>query len=187
MKQFRNIYFFGFTTWNSTGKCGVFCTSRRMLLFSATCTYGARFCWAVHNNVLRQNCWVVIGAERCLGNTVGGHPNQVCCQSNAWVHEGDKSETMTRGGLLFALWRIFTASLSEFSCVPVSWDVLSNSLFTKLSCSDEFSQRSLLMSLCPSQSSTRSWINTSPNSKYRPENTGQCCTRYPTVANAANN
>ena len=30
--------------------------SGRMLLFSATCTYGPGFCWAVHNNLLRQNC-----------------------------------------------------------------------------------------------------------------------------------
>ena len=76
-------------------------SSGRMLFFSATCTYGPGFCWAVHNNLLHQNCWVVIGAGRCLGNTVGGHPNQVCCQSNAWVHEGDNFETMTRFRFLF--------------------------------------------------------------------------------------
>ena len=76
-------------------------SSGRMLLFSATCTYSPGFCWAVHNNLLRQNCWVVIGAGRCLGNTVGGHPNQVFCQSNAWVHEGDNFETMTRFRFLF--------------------------------------------------------------------------------------
>ena len=68
--------------------------------------------------------------------------------------------------------------------MQVSWDVLSNSLFTKLSCSEEFSQRSLLISLSVF---TMIWINTSQNSKYRPENTGQCCTRYPPVANTANN
>ena len=55
-------------------------SNSRMLLFSATCTYGPGFFWAVHNNLLRQKCWVVIGAGRCLGNTVGGHPKQVCCQ-----------------------------------------------------------------------------------------------------------
>ena len=75
--------------------------SGRMLLFSATCTCSPGFCWAVHNNLLRQNCWVMIGAGRCLGNTVGGHLNQVCGQSNAWVQEGDNFETMTRFRFLF--------------------------------------------------------------------------------------
>ena len=77
-----------------------------MLLFSATGTYGPGFCWAVHNDFFCQNWWVVIGGGRCLGKIVGGHPNLVCCQSNAWVHEGDNFETMTRGVLLFALRRI---------------------------------------------------------------------------------
>ena len=77
-----------------------------MLLFSATGTYGPGFCWAVHNDFFCQNWWVVIGGGRCLGKIVGGHPNLVCCQSNAWVHEGDNFDTMTRGVLLFALRRI---------------------------------------------------------------------------------
>ena len=90
-----------------------------MLLFSATCTYGPRFCWAVHNNFLRQNCWVVIGAGRCLGNTVGGHPNQVCFQSNAWCMKVTNPKQWRAVGFC-SLWGAYLRSLGTSCQTPYS-------------------------------------------------------------------